>query len=841
MNSLYKTQIFRFILLLCLLSLHGPDLAFGDKSEGIKDKTDSTDPTAERRGMVSSYPIDRTAYRSENPAEYSDVPLEMISLNLVSIDPVGVTLPGPGQSTQVDSFFDVFTEISINDGLNTRKEAFFDVFIELEITNRSQGGNKQVYDTEILSMSLTGDGPNTQVIIRESPSQASTGKLNIGSSGEDGVSVDSFFDIWTEISIDRGKTWYPALAPQHLVLSFLPNGPTLPNGTSLLPPGPIGGLPLPGSRYRLQHPVSVAHVGVELSSLCLVLSRPINTQMLPKQPGETTQVDSFFDIYTEISVDDGQTARSDSFFDVFVELSVANTTEVGSTSEQRSFDTEILSMDLKGASFPDGVLLRESKTQSSTGQIKVVPGEGGFSVDSFFDIWTEISLDGGQSWVPANKAMHMPLVSIPETPPNTNQSSLESGKSSSETPTSGIPILQVGNTYLSNNRTSYAKVEIEMLALNLISTDPGNVIPLPQAGQTSEGDAFFDIFTEIQLNQYQSTFIASFFDVFTDLSLNDSQSAFLDSFFDIFAELNARSEGPAETLSGAHSFVTFIIGYAGSSSLTIKPHAGVGYDMTFTEVNFVPLPEIDDEVLVGFRHSPDHDTQGSLRVSNIGSSGEDGVTVDSFFDIWTEISIDGGQSWMPTQDPARLELSLDGPSDPVTLPEFDFPMDDRTEYTSVNNAGLSDVGGKIVRLSLRPSDPNTKAMLPLMDSLRRVDSFFDVFAIVEIGNTSHFFQKNQVPVSLVIMPIENGQEQGTWETEILSMSLRGNTDLGPVVIRESQMQKSRGRLTVSNIGSSGEDGVNVDSFFDIWTEISIDGGQFIPAGEPIRVALAKTP
>lgn len=57
--------------------------------------------------------------------------------------------------------------------------------------------------------------------------------------------------------------------------------------------------------------------------------------------------------------------------------------------------------------------LRESPTITSPGHVTVDPLPGGlFRIDSFFDIFTEISIDGGQTWVPGSGPMH--LTSIPE-------------------------------------------------------------------------------------------------------------------------------------------------------------------------------------------------------------------------------------------------------------------------------------------------------------------------------------------------------------------------------------------------------------------------------------------
>lgn len=84
------------------------------------------------------------------------------------------------------------------------------------------------------------------------------------------------------------------------------------------------------------------------------------------------------------------------------------------------YDTELLQLDLVGLNgLPPGVpemRLRESPTKASTGKtsIRSLPG-GQYLVDSFFDVFTELSLDGGQSWIPASGSMHLETVPEPST------------------------------------------------------------------------------------------------------------------------------------------------------------------------------------------------------------------------------------------------------------------------------------------------------------------------------------------------------------------------------------------------------------------------------------------
>lgn len=75
-----------------------------------------------------------------------------------------------------------------------------------------------------------------------------------------------------------------------------------------------------------------------------------------------------------------------------------------------TFDTEMVSMSLVGGP----VMVRESPTETSTGQTTITDIGGGlYHIDSFFDVFTELSLDGGLSWIPSTGSAHVAL-GIPE-------------------------------------------------------------------------------------------------------------------------------------------------------------------------------------------------------------------------------------------------------------------------------------------------------------------------------------------------------------------------------------------------------------------------------------------
>jgi hypothetical protein len=76
------------------------------------------------------------------------------------------------------------------------------------------------------------------------------------------------------------------------------------------------------------------------------------------------------------------------------------------------FQTEMLAMNLIGTG---GSMIRESPTLASLGQTKITDIGGGlYHIDSFFDVFTELSLDGGASWIPSAGPAHVNLTGVPE-------------------------------------------------------------------------------------------------------------------------------------------------------------------------------------------------------------------------------------------------------------------------------------------------------------------------------------------------------------------------------------------------------------------------------------------
>jgi hypothetical protein len=130
------------------------------------------------------------------------------------------------------------------------------------------------------------------------------------------------------------------------------------------------------------------------------LSAANPTSRVSPVPG-TLHIDSFFDIFTEVSVDGGGL-----FFPVFSGgRGVAHGTCTIPAPGVRQCDVDLLALDVAfGGPLP--VMIRESPTLQSTGRALIHDlggggGGGGYHIDSFFDVFTELSLNGGHTWAPS--------------------------------------------------------------------------------------------------------------------------------------------------------------------------------------------------------------------------------------------------------------------------------------------------------------------------------------------------------------------------------------------------------------------------------------------------------
>jgi len=95
------------------------------------------------------------------------------------------------------------------------------------------------------------------------------------------------------------------------------------------------------------------------------------------------------------------------------------------------------------------------------------------------------------------------------------------------------------------------------------------------------------------------------------------------------------------------------------------------------------------------------------------------------------------------------------------------------------------------------------------------------------------------PVETIVYQRTSDSETGTFVTQMLSMDLTGNV-LGHAV--EIMLDPNMLTLGMTSITpETGPGAFHIDSFFDIFTEISIDGSPFTPSTGSTRVTLQTIP
>ena len=144
-----------------------------------------------------------------------------------------------------------------------------------------------------------------------------------------------------------------------------------------------------------------ATIDVEIVALSLVSAQPV---LLPELSDPAFRVDSFFDVEYQLGPPGGQ-FQVDSFFDVFTELTIYPSSIPGAAGGGGTWSTEMVALSLTSSANP-GVVYNVH----GLGELAVTDlGGGQFQVDSFFDVFTEVSLDGGRTFSPGADSINIPM------------------------------------------------------------------------------------------------------------------------------------------------------------------------------------------------------------------------------------------------------------------------------------------------------------------------------------------------------------------------------------------------------------------------------------------------
>ena len=118
----------------------------------------------------------------------------------------GGAIRTPVGDDEIESFDAVLSGVEIGQGLGP---ITLTGPVQVRTTDRLLGttGN---FNAEIVSAGFSGNTPLGVVMIRQDPQRPSTGQTDIADLGGGLYHIDSFFDVFTEVSLDGGSTWLPA-------------------------------------------------------------------------------------------------------------------------------------------------------------------------------------------------------------------------------------------------------------------------------------------------------------------------------------------------------------------------------------------------------------------------------------------------------------------------------------------------------------------------------------------------------------------------------------------------------------------------------------------------------
>lgn len=129
------------------------------------------------------------------------------------------TPESPGGGFGLVSFFDVFFEVSLDGGAHwTPTFANGDMQAALGLTS-PPGANPRTYQTLVLALDIDVPGTvSTPPMFIRIASGNSSGESQITALGGGQFSIESFFDVFLELSLDSGRTWAAATQPAKMVL-----------------------------------------------------------------------------------------------------------------------------------------------------------------------------------------------------------------------------------------------------------------------------------------------------------------------------------------------------------------------------------------------------------------------------------------------------------------------------------------------------------------------------------------------------------------------------------------------------------------------------------------------
>jgi hypothetical protein len=177
---------------------------------------------------------------------------EFVLRNLVN--PISLPLPG-NSAFYTNPNATVTCNISSDGTTFIPAQATGTAVVRIDNTN-APWGDATVYNTELLTLAVSGTSGNGPFYLRESPTKASTGKHIVEPAGAAAYKIGSSFDVSLENGFSNGLVWKPANRPIRIDLIVPVCGPPGPLNAAISGSSVI--LSWSGSTFRLEGSVNIS-------------------------------------------------------------------------------------------------------------------------------------------------------------------------------------------------------------------------------------------------------------------------------------------------------------------------------------------------------------------------------------------------------------------------------------------------------------------------------------------------------------------------------------------------------------------------------------------------------
>lgn len=655
------------------------------------------------------------------------------------------------------------------------------VTTEFHITPDAVGG-PGAYGIEVLAFTATGLPGG--LMIRESPTLQSTGHHKVRQVPSGNWYVESFFDVFTEVSADGGATWIPGDIPVRFDLSE--PGLLVSTENQLPPAGTVL-----ATQSTLSYPGSVRIKDLELvTPSAYITTLPLRGTLCDASDRGVAK--------GKISLDGGTTFNSFTCNYTANRKYQAKARVAEGKLSASFFDAEIMALELTGGTLPAGMKIRESPTKASTGRCASrLAADGLHRISSFFDVFTELSTDGGATWNP-NDGFPCYIVNSHATP-GVDVAAFVLNPSA--TPSSAP--CTVSTRHLPHLMTRFKNGDIPTQE-DLIEYPDGTIIRgldlrLPSAAMVPPAPG---------TTQTQALDITLQCEVSTDGGVTYE---------------------PVRDFASANLRVSAVAVGAGAGASPVM------YETEWLSLDFTTTLKSGTTMLL--RESPIRASTGktSIRAASDGT-----YLAMSFFDIFTELSYNGGTTWSvgPVKWMAPETIGRER-----IRPIADYPPDDTALLA---DGEIADAGGTVLR-RVRIHAIHNGSELPPPSSGKNFT--FTTTASGEIstdGGTTFRYWSGQCIGTIHLTSDFDCDDDGDgtddrrfFSGELLQLDLSG-PGLDGIRLRESPTKASLGRTSVRTTPDSS---FGICGFFDVFTDISLDGGTtWTPAtGLPVTLTFDDSP